>query len=71
MHQFPSFLFIGWRCSLRSPCVCCSSVMYFVEHGSWDEASQSYLRSDGKATPFISIPHTFYWCIVTMVRPVS
>jgi hypothetical protein len=42
--------------------------MFFAEHGDLDEATQTYLRSDGKPTPFISIPHTFYWCIVTMVR---
>mmetsp|Transcript_66304 Transcript_66304/g.153998 ORF Transcript_66304/g.153998 Transcript_66304/m.153998 type:complete len:770 (-) Transcript_66304:150-2459(-) len=46
-----------------------SAAMYYVESGSWDSESRSYMRvsHDGKneTTPFISIPHSFWWCIVT------
>lgn len=43
-----------------------SSAMYYVERGTYDEARNTYLRSDGLPTPFESIPASFWWCIVTM-----
>eukprot|EP00929_Paragymnodinium_shiwhaense_P086707 TRINITY_DN47165_c0_g1_i1.p1 TRINITY_DN47165_c0_g1~~TRINITY_DN47165_c0_g1_i1.p1 ORF type:complete len:793 (+),score=146.01 TRINITY_DN47165_c0_g1_i1:195-2573(+) len=50
--------------------VCFSSAaMYFVEGGVWDETAQDYLRTmeDGtqETSPFRSIPHAFWFCIVT------
>jgi len=46
-----------------------SAAMYYVESGKWDPITQSYLRTghDGSQspTPFTSIPHAFWWCIVT------
>ena len=43
-----------------------SSLMYFAERGTYDELSGAYVRSDGKPSPFSSIPASFYWCVVTM-----
>jgi len=43
-----------------------SSLMYEAEKGVWDEEAGAMLRSDGEPSPFISIPHTCWWAIVTM-----
>jgi len=43
-----------------------SSLMYEVEQGVWDDKAQAKLRSDGEPSPFKSIPHTFWWGVVTM-----
>lgn len=50
--------------------VCFSSaVMYLIEGGEWDPDLQDYVRTSHEGersiTPFRSIPHTFWWCIVT------
>mmetsp|Transcript_94777 Transcript_94777/g.210716 ORF Transcript_94777/g.210716 Transcript_94777/m.210716 type:complete len:755 (-) Transcript_94777:222-2486(-) len=55
------------------------SLMYLAEGGKWDEESRSYLREVGRSwnhtskeyvvtleeSPFPSIPHAFWWAIVT------
>jgi len=45
------------------------SAMYFVEGGKWDPEIRDYVRTDmdgeSSVTPFKSIPHAFWWCIVT------
>ena len=43
-----------------------SAIMYFFEKGDWDPVTEQYYRSDGKVSPFSSIPDSFWWCIVTM-----
>ncbi|KAL1524012.1 hypothetical protein AB1Y20_018927 [Prymnesium parvum] len=43
-----------------------SSLMFEAEKGEWDEKAQVRVRSDGSTSPFISIPHTCWWAIVTM-----
>eukprot|EP00419_Tripos_fusus_P004628 CAMPEP_0172674462 /NCGR_PEP_ID=MMETSP1074-20121228/12747_1 /TAXON_ID=2916 /ORGANISM="Ceratium fusus, Strain PA161109" /LENGTH=747 /DNA_ID=CAMNT_0013491871 /DNA_START=130 /DNA_END=2373 /DNA_ORIENTATION=+ len=50
--------------------VCFSSAaIYYVEAGSWDPDAQEYMRishdGDRAPTPFRSIPHCFWWCVVT------
>jgi len=50
--------------------VCFSSAtMYFAESGQWDPEWRDYVRilDDGskQISPFKSIPHAFWWCIVT------
>jgi len=50
--------------------VCFSSAaIYYVEAGSWDADAQEYIRTshdgDQAPTPFKSIPHCFWWCVVT------
>jgi len=56
------------------------SLMYLAEGGTWDEATQHYLRRAGQQwnassgqfielyeqSPFQSIPHTFWWAMVTI-----
>ena len=47
------------------------SIVFFCEAGDWDAASQTFRRPNifGDATepsPFRSIPHAFWWTIVTM-----
>jgi hypothetical protein len=45
-----------------------SSLMFYAEQvgGSFDAATQTWMRSDGKVSPFQSIFHAMWWCIVTM-----
>mmetsp|Transcript_24174 Transcript_24174/g.77204 ORF Transcript_24174/g.77204 Transcript_24174/m.77204 type:complete len:410 (-) Transcript_24174:1236-2465(-) len=47
-------------------CVFFSSAMFFLERGDFNEENAVYYRSDGKVSPFQSIPGTFWWCLVTM-----
>ncbi|CAE7033610.1 Kcnb2 [Symbiodinium natans] len=46
-----------------------AATIYFVEGGEWDDDEKTYLRTghDGKKseTPFLSIPHSFWWVFVT------
>lgn len=47
------------------------SIIFFCEVGDWDDASQTFLRPNltgtgTEASPFRSIPHAFWWTIVTM-----
>ena len=46
-----------------------AATIYFVEGGDWDEVEQAYMRTghDGQrsVTPFQSIPHSFWWVVVT------
>eukprot|EP00326_Haptolina_ericina_P009779 CAMPEP_0181209036 /NCGR_PEP_ID=MMETSP1096-20121128/22443_1 /TAXON_ID=156174 ORGANISM="Chrysochromulina ericina, Strain CCMP281" /NCGR_SAMPLE_ID=MMETSP1096 /ASSEMBLY_ACC=CAM_ASM_000453 /LENGTH=297 /DNA_ID=CAMNT_0023300153 /DNA_START=373 /DNA_END=1266 /DNA_ORIENTATION=+ len=43
-----------------------SCLMFEIEQGEWDADAGARLRSDGEVSPFKSIPHTFWWGIVTM-----
>ena len=43
-----------------------SSIVYFVERGTWSVAQQQWLREDGEPSQFTSIPATFWWCVVTL-----
>lgn len=43
-----------------------STVQYNVEVGDWSESRQVFLRSDGTASPFSSIPAAMYWCLGTL-----
>jgi hypothetical protein len=50
--------------------VCFSAaVIFFLEGGTWDPDVQEYVRSshegERSVSPFKSIPHSFWWCIVT------
>lgn len=50
--------------------VCFASAgMFYVEGGSWDPDTRDFMRTghDGvrSSSPFKSIPHTFWWCVVT------
>jgi len=46
-----------------------AAIMFFLEGGDWDPDVREYVRTshDGERsiTPFKSIPHSFWWCIVT------
>mmetsp|Transcript_103748 Transcript_103748/g.302825 ORF Transcript_103748/g.302825 Transcript_103748/m.302825 type:complete len:744 (+) Transcript_103748:81-2312(+) len=46
-----------------------SAAMYYVECGSWDPDQRQYVRvsheGERSVTPFASIPHAFWWCVVT------
>jgi hypothetical protein len=49
----------------------CGTMVHMAEGGDFTENEQhaplgEYLRKDGSETPFLSIPHSMYWCIVTM-----
>jgi hypothetical protein len=47
----------------------CAAIMFFLEGGDWEWQEQNYIRSshdgDRSVSPFKSIPHSFWWCIVT------
>ena len=45
-----------------------SSLMYFVEQqgGFWHAPTRLWIRSDGSISPYQSIPHSMWWCIVTL-----
>jgi len=43
-----------------------ATLIYYFEMGEWDEYREQYVRWDGSATPFESIPTSMWWCIVTM-----
>ena len=42
-----------------------SSLVWFAERGEWDAQSKQWLRDDGSPSPFVDIPTTMWWCIVT------
>mmetsp|Transcript_119411 Transcript_119411/g.333140 ORF Transcript_119411/g.333140 Transcript_119411/m.333140 type:complete len:738 (+) Transcript_119411:103-2316(+) len=45
-----------------------SAAIYYVEMGTWDPDERAYMRvvnGEASATPFLSIPHAFWWCVVT------
>ena len=46
--------------------IVCSSAFFVVEHGEWDEEDKVWRRADGEASPFTSIPATFWYTAVTM-----
>eukprot|EP01012_Entosiphon_sulcatum_P002661 TRINITY_DN10591_c0_g1_i1.p1 TRINITY_DN10591_c0_g1~~TRINITY_DN10591_c0_g1_i1.p1 ORF type:complete len:686 (+),score=88.28 TRINITY_DN10591_c0_g1_i1:43-2058(+) len=45
-----------------------SSAMYYAElsQSRWDDNSASWILPNNLPSPFQSIPHTFWWCIVTL-----
>jgi len=43
-----------------------ATLIYTVEGGSYDEKRRQYVRADGSASPFESIPVAIWWTIVTM-----
>ena len=45
--------------------ILCSSLVWFAERGEWDAESRQWLRDDGSPSPFVDIPTTMWWCIVT------
>lgn len=42
------------------------SLITMIEGGEWDDVAQDYLRSDGKPSPYKSIPVGIYWAITTL-----
>ena len=49
-----------------------SSIIFFCESGIWDKDKQTYMRPNvfgtgSEPTPFLSIPHSMWWAVVTMV----
>ncbi|KAI3661239.1 hypothetical protein MP638_005676 [Amoeboaphelidium occidentale] len=43
-----------------------SSIMFWVERGTWNAAERKWIRVDGTPSPFSSIPVGFYWSMVTL-----
>jgi len=43
-----------------------ATLIYYAEQGVYDVYREQYVREDGTATPFESIPTSMWWCIVTM-----
>lgn len=43
-----------------------ATLIYTFEGGSYDEHRKQYVREDGSASPFESIPVSMWWTIVTM-----
>jgi hypothetical protein len=43
-----------------------ATLMFQAEMGEWDEHRKQFVREDGGASPYESIPRTMWWCIVTM-----
>jgi len=68
-HKTLQMLYVLWVYLVLGICFS-SAALYFVEMGSWDPVQGTYVSTshDGVTTPtqFRSIPHTFWWCIVTM-----
>eukprot|EP00759_Apiculatamorpha_spiralis_P042366 PhF_6_TR40473/c0_g1_i2/m.60503 len=44
-----------------------SSLVFFVEQQqcTFSSKDQAWVRDDGSISPFQSIPHSMWWCIVT------
>ena len=46
-----------------------AATIYFVEGGEWDDQMKTYMRTghngERSETPFLSIPHSFWWVFVT------
>lgn len=40
------------------------SFIVFFERGTYVEPRKEYLRGDASPSPFLSIPHCMYWCMV-------
>jgi len=43
-----------------------ATLIYMAEKGDWDPARNQWVREDGSATPFESIPASTWWTIITM-----
>lgn len=46
------------------------SMIFFAEQGTYDEVTGKYMRPDvtgsgREESPFTSIPHSFWWVVVT------
>eukprot|EP00656_Telonema_subtile_P057749 TRINITY_DN9575_c0_g1_i2.p1 TRINITY_DN9575_c0_g1~~TRINITY_DN9575_c0_g1_i2.p1 ORF type:complete len:338 (-),score=69.99 TRINITY_DN9575_c0_g1_i2:724-1737(-) len=43
-------------------------LVYVFEKGEWDEAAQEYRREgETEASPFVSMPESMWWCLVTIM----
>lgn len=40
---------------------------YYFESGEWNVAQQRYLYSDGKPSPFFSVPASMWWTVVSVM----
>lgn len=43
-----------------------STLIYYLEQGTYSIERKQYIREDGSVSPFESIPHSCWWCLVTM-----